>query len=584
MHTSAAAASSRAEVGPTPPPVPEVSDRVKRRSLLTTEALGFKSLSPLGSPFVSPYNSDDESEAAKRQKRQYFKRTYANKKFKDQVHGHIELPAACIAVMDTPQFQRLRNLKQLGAAYFVFPGASHNRFEHCVGVSHLAGLMAKHFKEKQPELAITDADVTCIQLAGLVHDLGHGPFSHMFDGEFIPRTRPDLGGAYSHELMTVFLLDELLRDNEINLADFGLDATDLLFVKEVVLGERVNGGIDARKGRPLAKSFLYDIVNNVHDGLDVDKLDYAERDARNTGVKSGCDIDRLIMESRVNVVNSRPRIVYPDKLVADVLAAFQTRFRLHHTVYQHRVVKAIEMMIVDSLVAADRAGVFSFRGRNRKDYALAEAIDDPVAFALTQDDVLQQIRLSRLPEANKARALVRRIDRRELYRSVGEVSVTRVPHRRVAGEDEDDEHSTLSQVERKADIASLFDLPEERICALLLETQAAREVNLARDEVIVEKLRVHHGAGASNPLERIYFYSKSNPIRARVLAPSKYGNMCPRDFIKEALRVFCTSTSKQRAVAVHDALLELTSALRNAPPPFLSLAHTPTFSGSQSSA
>jgi len=96
-------------------------------------------------------------------------------------------------------------------------------------------------------------------------------------------------------------------------------------------------------------------------------------------------------------------------------------------------------MIVDSLVAADKAGVFSFRGRNRKDFCLAEAIDDPgscwwmiylqltllVAFALTQDDVLQQIRTSRLPEASKARSLVRRLDRRELYRSVGEVSVCR---------------------------------------------------------------------------------------------------------------------------------------------------------------
>jgi HD superfamily phosphohydrolase len=424
-----------------------------------------------------------------------------------------------------------------------------------------------------------------VQLAGLVHDLGHGPFSHMFDGSFIPRTRPDLGGSYSHETMTVSLLDELLRDNEVDMTDFGLDGTDLVFIKECVLGERLFGGVEARKGRPLSKSFLYDIVNNVHDGLDVDKLDYAERDARNTGVKSGCDVERLIAESRVVKVSQRPRVAYPDKLVADVLAAFQTRFRLHHSVYQHRVVKAIELMIVDALVGADKAGVFSFRGRNRKDFSLADTVDDPVAFALAQDDVLQQIRASRLPEASGARNLVRRIDRRELYRSVGEVSVSRLPPKRALAAggrsdyEEDEEDTTLSQAERRADISQLFDLSEERIRALLLATRAAQLVNLAADEIVVEKVRVHHGAGANNPLDRIYFYSKANLSRARILSPSKYDNICPRVFIKEAIRVFCTSLMRQRSLAVHDALLELTSSFSNAPQPFLSLHSTPpTFS------
>jgi hypothetical protein len=148
--------SIRVEVGATPPPInAEVSERAKRRSALTTEGLGFKSLSPAGSPFVSPYNSDEESEVVKRQRRSA-RRNFTKKRFKDQVYDHIELPGACIAIMDTPQFQRLRCLKQLGAAYFVFPGASHNRFEHCIGVAHLAGKMAKHFRESQPELDITE--------------------------------------------------------------------------------------------------------------------------------------------------------------------------------------------------------------------------------------------------------------------------------------------------------------------------------------------------------------------------------------------------------------------------------------------
>uniref|UniRef100_A0A8C6WMW0 HD domain-containing protein n=1 Tax=Neogobius melanostomus TaxID=47308 RepID=A0A8C6WMW0_9GOBI len=107
------------------------------------------------------------------------------------IHGHMEFDPILVKIIDTPQFQRLRNLKQLGGVYFVYPGASHNRFEHSLGVAHLAGQLVQNLKEKQPELKIDDRDVRCVEIAGLCHDLGHGPFSHMFDGMFIPKARPD---------------------------------------------------------------------------------------------------------------------------------------------------------------------------------------------------------------------------------------------------------------------------------------------------------------------------------------------------------------------------------------------------------
>lgn len=64
----------------------------------------------------------------------------------DPIHGHMELPSYCVEMIDTPQFQRLRDLKQLGTTYFIFPGASHNRFEHSIGVSHLANTLMNRFK------------------------------------------------------------------------------------------------------------------------------------------------------------------------------------------------------------------------------------------------------------------------------------------------------------------------------------------------------------------------------------------------------------------------------------------------------
>lgn len=204
--------------------------------------------------------------------------------------------------MDTPQFQRLRSLKQLGCAYFVYPGASHNRFEHSIGVAHLAGQLLKHLRDTQPELNITDVDMVAIQVAALCHDLGHGPYSHTFDNSFIPRALGAVGRAsnYCHELMSFEILLHLLRDNHISVADYGLrEDPDLVFIKECILGDKIAGGIARRRGRRIEKSFLYDVVNNVHDGLDVDKWDYYERDARNTGVHNGCDVQRLIAESRV---------------------------------------------------------------------------------------------------------------------------------------------------------------------------------------------------------------------------------------------------------------------------------------------
>ncbi|KAJ1678775.1 SAM domain and HD, partial [Spiromyces aspiralis] len=98
------------------------------------------------------------------------------KYFNDPVHasidkGYIKMMPYAVDIIDTPHFQRLRELKQLGSSYYVFPGASHNRFEHCLGVSHLARQMVQQLCEKQPELEIDERDVRCITLAGLCHDL-----------------------------------------------------------------------------------------------------------------------------------------------------------------------------------------------------------------------------------------------------------------------------------------------------------------------------------------------------------------------------------------------------------------------------
>ena len=243
------------------------------------------------------------------------------KLFNDCVHDHYELPHLCVKVMDTPEFQRLRDLKQLGGTYGVFTCAAHNRFEHSLGTAHLAGCVAEQLRRLQPALGITEKDVLCCQLAGLCHDLGHGPMSHMFDGKFLT-TMMQIKGDDSvppHEELSTQLLDHLIEHNQL-WGDFeraGLDETDLLFIKEMIdhqaRGEVAVAGCngDGEKpakdgepwrvyaGRPPDKHFLYEIISNDVNGVDVDKFDYFMRDAKLLNIPITFDPKRLMANTRV---------------------------------------------------------------------------------------------------------------------------------------------------------------------------------------------------------------------------------------------------------------------------------------------
>lgn len=183
-------------------------------------------------------------------------------------------------------FQRLRLVKQLGTSYRVWPGAAHNRFEHSLGassmslphvlpahsilspgVAHLARCMVQHLKDQQPELGITDRDVECVQLAGLCHDLGHGPFSHVWDGRFIPvalyvmpRTlfpvsltqQLSPGKHWHHEDASEMMFDDLVAKNNIDLPE-----KDIRFIKALIAGDPSNCSYAFRGYYPFRAFKLY---------------------------------------------------------------------------------------------------------------------------------------------------------------------------------------------------------------------------------------------------------------------------------------------------------------------------------------
>lgn len=251
--------------------------------------------------------------------------------------------------------QRLRDIKQLGTAEHVYMNVNHNRFEHSMGVAHLAERMCRRIKEHQPGLRCTHKDVLCVQLAGLMHDIGHGPFSHVFETFVhsqmeriekdetlakIYESHPDYEHwpkhvrPWQHEHASLMMIDAALEhlglaidtdypDEPLKQIGDGVAASsmrafdapgddkdailtsrDFIFIKECIMGgpiksyERIFGSNGFHGRKEPYQEWLYDIVSNRHSGLDVDKVDYFARDQRRALGESG-EIDKVIVEEAV---------------------------------------------------------------------------------------------------------------------------------------------------------------------------------------------------------------------------------------------------------------------------------------------
>lgn len=308
----------------------------------------------------------------------------------DPVHREYELGPEIIDIINTTQFQRLRRLRQLATAHWVWLGATHTRFEHSISVAYLAGLLAKGLQRKQPELDITDRQILLVQMAGLLHDVGHGPFSHLFDDIFLKDSNEAMA---HHEQRSVALVALLLRESA-----YEYSAEEIAFVQAMIA---------PKHGQ---HSFFYDIVANMDSHLDVDKLEYIKRDARACGLsQGGFDTDTMRIINSARVVNDR--ICYHQKVYEDIYNVFQTRYRLHTTVYRHPVVVAIHYMVSDVLKISG--------------LPLEESIKDLDTFCRYDDTILDIIRHSREKSMKPARALLRRIDERCLYKVVDTCKRTR---------------------------------------------------------------------------------------------------------------------------------------------------------------
>jgi HD superfamily phosphohydrolase len=248
----------------------------------------------------------------------------------DNIHGYINIDNIASSIIDTCIFQRLRNIHQTGVLYLVFPTATHTRFEHSIGTYYLAKKLITNISNKQQELKITDEIIELVAIAGLCHDLGHLMFSHLFDDQFLPNLSnfDDIKSKTNnttHENRSINLLNYLVEINNIN-----IDKNQLK-----VIGDLINpkeSDYSKWKSKYQVGKWIFQIISNPLNSIDVDKFDYLTRDTQAVGLKCGFDFNRIINDAKV--INDK--ICYSKHCSSDIYYMFFIRYRLHREIYNHK--------------------------------------------------------------------------------------------------------------------------------------------------------------------------------------------------------------------------------------------------------
>jgi HD superfamily phosphohydrolase len=441
---------------------------------------------------------------------------HETKIFNDPIHGSIELHWLLVKLIDTPQFQRLRRLKQLGVSYFVYPGACHQRFEHSIGTCHLAGELLTHLCQRQPELNITSTDVLSVQIAALCHDLGHGPYSHMFE-EVINELRPD--SKWKHELASIKMLDYMIEKNHLMpfFEQVGLDETDIIFIKELIyfeLNESTNDQIWPYKGRGIEKSFLYEIVSNKLTGIDVDKFDYFARDSYYLGTNSSFEHMRFIKFYRVIQVDDGKRhLCLRDKEVKACYEVYRIRDDLHRRAYQHPVVKGIELMYKEAFIIAN--DYLFFTNAAGREVRLAQTIDDMYTFQQIDDHITTLIQHSHHPNMERAKAILEKVELREIYRYIGDTHV-KIP-------------KDFKKEECRSDCQSIINH-----CQF-----DENQFHLTSSDLVIQIVELTCGDRGEDPIRNMWFYTKVFPNKATKISKEQVSTLLPQTFREHDIRLYC---------------------------------------------
>ena len=297
----------------------------------------------------------------------------------DPIHDFVRVNSNELKIIDTPIFQRLRRIRQLSGAHLIYPGAQHTRFEHSLGVMHIASMAGHALNEKG---IVSSDNIQNLRFAGLLHDIGHGPFSHLFE--------------------------ELLQKRKMSHEDMGRN-----IILKTQIGDLISAnGFDKKFITELAfGNSKFQFMNEIISGaLSADIMDYLLRDGYFTGAEHAkIDHNRLTYSLDV----------YKNKLALEksALVNFETmmisRYQMFKAVYFHKTVRAGEVMLLESMYLAEEELGLSSTSLNEY-------------LKLTDEVILSK--LLNLPERNSKLRIAKKIAtdylNRNLFKSVFEVSIT----------------------------------------------------------------------------------------------------------------------------------------------------------------
>ncbi|MDA8412775.1 MAG: HD domain-containing protein [Desulfobacteraceae bacterium] len=353
----------------------------------------------------------------------------------DPVHGGIEFFSHERAIIDHPNFQRLRHIKQNDVLHLVFPGANHSRFEHSIGTMHVAGrifksMLRNYFTEKKlEEKIVLNEDITasiqycyaCLRAAALLHDTGHFPFSHQFeaspfgksilhDKDVTTNLQSRFGHLFetsceevSHEHMSIVSANCILA----SIPDLPIDPTDVISIMEhgaivpsdqfiscarEVLGIFIDRVLlDKFPKKQIAKKVIKLLKDVISGEIDADKMDYLLRDSYYTGCNYGLyNIDHIIRnifagyDTITNAADPWIGIAIHKKGIGGLEDFVYSRFRMYLQVYNHKTVIGLKWILQQAVSEVANTDLHQL---------VKESIADPTVFKhLTDDFFLERFR------------------------------------------------------------------------------------------------------------------------------------------------------------------------------------------------
>ncbi len=232
----------------------------------------------------------------------------------DEIYGYIPVSELELKVIETPTVQRLRRIKQLALAWYVYPGAVHTRFSHSLGVMHVIGIIASKFID---EGFVRKDDYELLRIAGVLHDIGHTPYSHAIELHMTQAFR------VRHEELATYIIENDPYLNEV-FSDYGVSPKE---VSSIIKGTH--------------REPLYNML--LSSDLDADRIDYLLRDSLHTGVAYGMiDFDRVL---HTITVDKEGEIAVPAKSVQAIENFYIARMHMYRAVYHHKTIAAFQVMM-----------------------------------------------------------------------------------------------------------------------------------------------------------------------------------------------------------------------------------------------